>query len=179
MSWIQTHSGIPFDVLDPDPEAVYIEDIATALSRLCRFGGHTDRFYSVAEHCLLVSHAVEEYGCALEGLMHDAAEAYIGDLVRPVKQCLPAFEEFEAGLQRAVARRFGLAPNYCDLTRVKEADLRMLATERQHLLEPCERRWESLEGVRPYTWLQPACMTPDEARQSFLSRFTELHGGAI
>src|SRR5579885_2784587 len=82
--WIQTYCGVAFYPLDPRPEEILIEDIAHALSMLCRFTGHVKRFYSVAQHCVYVSHRCDPKD-ALWGLLHDAAEAYLNDISRPVK----------------------------------------------------------------------------------------------
>ena len=83
MAYSMTASGLGFDPEDPKPEAIVIEDIAHALSNICRFGGHTGSFYSVAQHSVLVSlHTNAKFARA--GLMHDASEAYIGDIIRPV-----------------------------------------------------------------------------------------------
>ena len=173
MSWIQTHSGIAFDVLDPDPEAVCIEDIATALGKLCRFNGHTTRFYSVAEHSVHMSYVLEGDGLALEGLLHDAAEAYVGDVARPLKEQLDGFAEIEGRVLDAVAEAFGLSFAFEQQAAVKEADLRMLATERDQLLVPCERPWQSIEGVASYR--RPlGGWTPEQASATFLHRFSHI-----
>lgn len=90
--WILTFSGERFYPFSPAPEEVKTKDIAHALANICRFNGHTRGFYSVAAHSVHVSRLVPpEF--ALEALLHDAAEAYVGDMVRPLKRGLPAFEE--------------------------------------------------------------------------------------
>lgn len=86
---IETHTGLFYDYLDPKPEQVCIEDIAHALSNTARFGGHCSRFYSVAEHCCLVRQLVIEAGLphlGLAALLHDAHEAYVGDIPTPLKR---------------------------------------------------------------------------------------------
>jgi len=83
-TWIQTYTGIKFDLLNPRVEDVNIDDIAHALSLSCRFGGHCKSFYSVAEHSVRVSRHLRGRN-RIYGLLHDAAEAYIGDMVRPLK----------------------------------------------------------------------------------------------
>jgi hypothetical protein len=89
MTWLATYSGAEFSLIDPQPDQVRIGDIAHSLSQLCRFVGATRSFYSVAQHCVLVSdHCPPEY--AFAGLMHDAAEAYCLDMPRPLKY-LPAW----------------------------------------------------------------------------------------
>ncbi len=97
---MQTFSRTMFYPLDPHPEDVHIVDIAHALANICRFGGHAKRFYSVAQHSVLVSRIVEPED-ALHGLMHDAAEAYVGDVVRPIKH-MPGMAAYHAAEQSCV-----------------------------------------------------------------------------
>ena len=103
--FIQTFTGRMFWPIDPQPDEVDIEDIAHALSNVCRFCGHTREFYSVAQHSVLVSEIVPA-AFALEGLLHDATEAYISDVARPVKPYLTNYKEIEINLYRAIAKRF-------------------------------------------------------------------------
>jgi len=114
-STIKLRSGIYFDLMNPRAEDVDLADIAGALSKLCRFGGQCDRFYSVAEHSLNV-HAIglayfdvrtdERARRAL--LLHDATEAYCGDMVKPLKVLLPAYKNVERRIERAIGERFGV-----------------------------------------------------------------------
>ena len=133
---IQTYSGELFNPLAADGEdcgPIRLFDIAHALSNLCRFNGHVKRFYSVGEHSLYVSALLDssKYGNSRElqrwGLMHDAAEAYLGDMVRPIKQKMPEFEAIEDRLLRRIAGRFGLV--WPIPPEVFDADEIMLATE--------------------------------------------------
>ncbi len=102
-NWIQTYSGRQFWPLEPRAEDVAVEDIAHALSLLCRYGGHSSRFYSVAEHCVLVSHK-----CGLHGLLHDAAEAYLLDIPRPVKALMPEYKWAEERVIVAIYEALGV-----------------------------------------------------------------------
>ena len=105
--WIDTYTGHFFWVLDPRPEEVYINDIAHALSLMCRFNGLCSEFYSIGQHSIIVSdHCPKEL--KLYGLLHDAAEAYVSDVPTPVKKCLPGFKEIEDGILSAVFRKYGL-----------------------------------------------------------------------
>jgi len=172
--WIQTFSGVQFWPLAPAAEDVCLMDIAHALSNLCRFGGHCERFYSVAEHsCLVARHCAGIGGndLALAGLMHDAAEAYLIDLPRPLKQQLRDYREIERQLEAVIAERFGLA--YPTPTEVGVVDKRALMAERLALLGPEPAPWE-IETV-PLA-ATPRCLAPAEAREAFLADFV-VYGG--
>ncbi len=137
--WVQLHSGRVFHPLDPQPEEIDPGDIAHALANLCRFNGHCQRFYSVAEHSVHVSHALP-HGLALWGLLHDAAEAYLGDFTKPLKQALPGLEEVEERVLEAVARRFGLV--WPCPPEVKQADQAVLAAEAQQVMAVPPQGWD-------------------------------------
>ena len=145
--WISTHTGRRFWPLDPRPDEIDIRDIAHALSNQCRFSGHSNRFYSVGEHSLRVSGIVPPEH-ALWALLHDASEAYLVDLPRPLKHTpgfAEVYREAEARLMLAVAERFGLDPVMPD--EVERADQILLATERRDLLG-ADCHWE-VPGVEP------------------------------
>lgn len=155
MSWILTHSGQKFDLLSPQPEQVNIHDIAHALSHLCRFNGHTSEFYSVAHHSLLVASIVHQRAPehTLIALLHDAHEAYTGDITRPLKIALNEItegliSEIEGNVHQAICAHFGIDPAIPDV--VHEADMIALATERKHLMHKDHGYWECLEGVEPH-----------------------------
>lgn len=173
MSWIQTYTGKVFHVLDPRLESIDIDDIAHSLGMICRFNGHTDRFYSVAEHCVVVSEMVPER-VAFEALMHDAHEAYVSDLARPIKwtKNMSGFRDIEKMVDFFVRRRFGMELDIP--VEVDEADTRMLATEKKQLLAPCGEPWAALDGVEPFD-LQLSCWGPATAKRIFLDRFHELY----
>lgn len=167
---ILTKSGHYFDLLKPGKSNINIEDIAHALSNICRFGGHTRYFYSVAQHSVMVSKVVPEE-LAMLGLLHDAAEAYIGDMVTPLKQLDPRYKEIEFGIEHEIFRHFDLPVFKYD--EVKRADLILLATEERDLLPPHEDTWELTRGVEP---LPDAifCWPPAIAKRNFMKRFNEL-----
>lgn len=174
---IQLISGKPFWPLDARPDEVEIRDIAWALSMQCRFAGHVLRRYSVAEHSVMVSCVVEPEH-ALWGLLHDATEAYLVDVPRPVKRSMPGYREHEDRLSRVIAERFGLPWPMPEA--VKLADNRMLMCEREHLLVEPERHWDAPiqmgvdQGCRKFPTVLLPCWSPDDARGAFLSRFSEL-----
>lgn len=173
MPTIQTRDGHYLNLLEPCGTAINIDGIAHALSNLCRFTGHVREFYSVAQHSLMVSLIVPD-DVAREGLLHDAQEAYIGDVSTPLKRLLPRYEEIEKNLERVIAGRFGLdwSPNTRGL--VKKADRVMLATERRDLMDAMEGdgEWNFLSGIEPlFQAVRP--MSPESARRAFLQRADE------
>lgn len=171
--WIQTYSGRCFWPLDPRPEEVEIADIAHALAMTCRYRGHCTRFYSVAEHSVLVSrHVPAEH--ALWGLLHDAAEAYSADIPRPLKRELAGWPDIEERILRAVCVRFGLPPEEPDC--VKAADAALLSDERAALMVPCEREWGYCQ---PGLGVSIAGFRPRIAEKRFLAEFRRLTGGRV
>jgi hypothetical protein len=180
---ILTHTGRYVNPLDLRPDDVRIEDVAHALSNQCRYAGHTRTFYSVAEHSLWCAGYLEERGygpdVALAGLLHDAAEAYLVDLPRPLKMA-PGFgdlyREAEARAQRVLEEVFGLAHGQLEHPAVKRADLVLLATERRDLMPP-HGDWPILDGVEPMEGVLTP-MRPEVARRWFLHHYTRLSSKA-
>src|SRR3954464_3987070 len=120
--YLQTVSGRRVNPFDPDPSQPDPGDIARALGNVCRFGGHAWTFYSVAQHSVIVSELVEQRGGDVEdafaALMHDASEAYLGDMPHPIKHRSPlgaAFKEAEAHLERVLAEHFNIKPGVADI----------------------------------------------------------------
>jgi hypothetical protein len=109
--WMQTYGGGRFYLRNPRADEVEPADIAHALSLLCRYNGHIDRFYSVAEHCVLLSHAVPEK-FALDALLHDATEAYVGDMIRPLKRTMNEYQMVERYVMNAIAERFDITNSW-------------------------------------------------------------------
>jgi hypothetical protein len=135
---MQTYTGRQFYPMDPRPDDVDPIDIAHALSLLCRYNGHVTRFYSVAEHCVLMSEAVTPEH-ALWALLHDATEAYVGDMIRPLKRFMPDYVRAEDRVMQAIAARFGIADSMP--ADVKDADNRILLTERAALMPSNGHAW--------------------------------------
>lgn len=162
-------SGAWFDFLDPASSEFNIEDIAQGLSHTCRYAGQCSGFYSVAEHSLLVSDVARGY--EYSALMHDAAEAFIGDVTRPLKQLLPDFKRIEAVVEGAIFARFDVpTPMPRD---VKEADLRVLAAEQAQIMPAETSQWARDEGVIPAS-IAVRHLPPEAARTAFLERFHQL-----
>jgi hypothetical protein len=168
--WILTKSGQQFFPLAPEPEKIVIEDIAHALSNICRFTGHVRQFYSVAQHSCHVAQLVRPQ-FQLWALLHDASEAYLCDLAAPVKNQLPGYKLAEEAVMRAVAIRFGL--RWPMPPEVKNADMRMFYRERENLMPyhgACE------PSPFPPAPLEP--MTPAEAKIIFLDGFRRFYATA-
>ena len=168
MDWIQTWTGKPFRPLNPDPGSIDIRDIAHALSLLCRFNGHCNEFYSVAQHSLIISRVVPPQH-ALWGLLHDAAEAYISDLPRPVKRQVPDFVAFEDRLLECIMQRYELP--WPMPPEVKRADDVLLATEQRDLMVPPPRPWGLPAEPLPERIVP---LSAPRAEAAFLARFDEL-----
>lgn len=155
--WIETFTGRRFYFADPKPEMIELEDIAQALSKLCRYNGHCRFFYSVAEHSVVLARwylstladdpTPEEVETAYALLMHDSGEAYLCDVPRPIKAKLPDYKVLEEAIERAIAHKYGLAYPHPKL--VKEADGRIIVDERQQVMNPSPNDWaiDGLEGL--------------------------------
>lgn len=173
MTWIQTYTGKAFDLIDPQPEQICIEDIAHALAHICRYTGHSAWHYSVAQHCVLMSDTVEPEH-ALWALLHDAPEAYVNDLARPLKHA-PGMEGYAIIEDRVAAAVMGalqFKPTAAAVYAVKEADVRMLATEARRLLTwPPPREWT--HDAEPYVFTIHE-WDPFFAESAYLTRFNQL-----
>jgi len=174
--FLQTVSGRRVNPFDPDPGQLDPGDIARALANQCRFGGHSRAFYSVAQHSVIVSRLVEERGGdaedAFAALMHDASEAYLGDMPHPLKHRSPlgaAFKAAEEHLEQAIRDRFAIRP---DVPAIKRADRALLATERRAFSAETWH-WPELDGVEPLD-LELEAWPPDRAAEEFAARFAEL-----
>lgn len=170
--WICTYSGIDFYPLDPQPVKINIVDVAHALSMLCRFGGHTSQFYSVAEHCVRGTAALRSQGASKivqrAFLLHDASEAYLVDVPRPIKTSLVGYIEIEKTLQAIIEAKFGVEVSEEERALVKHMDEVMLATEKRDLMPSLSKDWGPLPEPLPgLIW----SMTPDQAESAFLSEW--------
>lgn len=130
--WMQTYTGRQFWPLDPHVDDIDIVDIAHALAQQCRYGGHSRRFYSIAEHSIIVSHFCTTLEAKRAALLHDASEAYLVDIPRPVKKYLSNYKELEAALCRAIAQKFDVV--YPWPKEVTDIDERILLDERNQLM---------------------------------------------
>ena len=166
--FVHTWTGGLFYLTNPRPEEVFIEDIAHSLSLQCRFNGHIEEHYSVAEHSIMVSNIVEEETkdaqLALTALLHDSAEAYLGDVVSPLKKLLPEYRRYEVLVETCIARRLSLVYPFPDV--IHAADKKALEHEFLFLPPFIE------DGY-------PICpLLPKSAEKAFLARYLTLLGHA-
>lgn len=172
--WLKTVTGIKLDIFNPNPKDIRVGDIAHSLSMLCRFNGHCPKFYSVAQHSVIVSNLVKpEF--ALEGLCHDFSEALLGDFVRPIKKYLPDYIAMEHQVEKCFAKAFKLKTNKSCKKNVKWADNVALVTEVRDLLEHEDCLSEYCPDVEPMKEkIRP--LSQKKSYELFLERFFELTG---
>ncbi len=189
MSWIQTFTGRKFYPLEPRAADVCIEDIAHALALTCRFTGHCREFYSVAQHSVFCSEYVAAFdgspALQLAALLHDASEAYLPDVARPIKSevqvwvprgkltapDLKEFSEVEDAIIRQVATALGLDIDLFSDPIIKEADIVMLMTEKRDLMGPSPEPWVLQPKM---LWTTIYAQSPNQAEASFLNRYRRL-----
>lgn len=181
MTWIETRSGQKFDLANPDKNDVRLDDIAYALSRICRFNGHCVRHYSVAEHCIIMSLGLGgiSHRLALLALLHDAHEAYVGDISAPMKQALDCsrLKEIVSAVDSAIYDRFELAPpNSDELEQIKKADLQMLQAERLQVME-AKCHWPVLDGIDSGFFAIPTQRTVSQVEGKYRALFKSLFYG--
>jgi hypothetical protein len=168
-SSISVVGGQFFDLLNPSNSEYDIDVIATALSNLCRYTGHVTRFYSVAEHSVLVSKIVpSKY--ALEGLLHDASEAFVGDVSSPLKKLLDRYQEIEYNVQEDIAKRFGLVFPFPE--EIHKADKQLYWAERKAIAPAVDSLWH--KEFRASRKVEPQGWTPPVAKKKFIARFNEI-----
>lgn len=166
-------SGTMFNYNCPEESNVTIDDIAGALSNICRFSGHLPFFYSVAQHLVNTSYLVPPEH-AYSALMHDTAEAFTNDLPTPLKWALPVFKELEVKIESAMAKKFGFQFPYPD--EVKLADTQMLLLEKTYV-KGDKNEWEyyrdvEFEHLKDHVNLKG--WQPCRAKREFLDRYNEL-----
>lgn len=179
-NWLQTFNGKYFPLENIQTSAIGMEDISHHLSMLCRFTGAVTRFYSVAEHCCLVADEVYDRtglaDMAMTALLHDAHEAYTGDLNAPVKY-LPGMERYRMlgkQIQLHIHAKFS---KYCNLTTscqklVKKIDMELLATERKLIMLKTDFKWAIDEqNIRPISTIDIEGWMPARAKAEYLRRF--------
>jgi hypothetical protein len=190
MSWIMTYTGHKVDPLNPNPDDIVIEDIAHALANICRFNGHVKHFYSVGQHALLCAASfLEEIGASnfdelgsfdnakvLALLLHDASEAYLCDVPKPIKPHMPGYAELEDRLQHTINVKYGLALDAHTLPCVKHVDKRVLVTEARALMP---QRAGYCDGAEPYDVGRMLAAenldSPADVEETFIELFNFLY----
>jgi 5'-deoxynucleotidase YfbR-like HD superfamily hydrolase len=167
-SWIRTYTGGRAYFFEPENSIIEIQDIAHALSLLCRFNGATEKFYSISQHCCIIANQIYDETndpyLAFSGLMHDAQEAFVSDIPSPFKRRFPEFVEAEKRFEIWLAQKFGYA---LDLPIVKKHDLKCLATEMRDLMRVSDHK---AIIHAPYSFkITPE--SPEKAKQEFLFEF--------
>lgn len=174
-AYIQTFTDKLIDVLDLDIELLDIRDIAHSLSLQCRFNGHCGTFYSVAQHSVYVAEQLPpEF--QLAGLMHDATEAYLCDIPSPFKPFLTNYKQLEMNAAKKIEAKWFHGKDILENPAVKDADVRMLATEFRDLRahnSPVEH-WTALRGVHAYPHLVIKPCSAKKAEKKFLELFYSL-----
>lgn len=165
MTYIRTYTDRAVDFLEPRLETINITDIAHALAITNRFSGHTMFPYSVAQHSVLAAVAAP-FSLQLEALLHDAHEAYVGDMPTPLKHLMPEYQELEGRMELAVRTKFGLPWNMSP--EVKHIDRRMLATEAEHFGFSL---WTDIGTVVPFHAMKIEEWDWTRARDEFIERF--------
>lgn len=188
--FIALSTGGKFYPLGPDPDRIDVRDIAHSLSQQCRYAGHTSAFWSVAAHSLEVSRRVERRYCgpfgydpntgpplgrrivALAALLHDASEAYLQDVVRPIKPLVHGYYQWEANVERAIAQKYGLPHPWPDL--VKAVDDEIVRDEVASFFPPGSAAWDRYGLASRDGCGVLIALDPKEAEERFLKRFYEL-----
>lgn len=170
---LETMTGIRFNPKYPEFD---IEDIAHGLSNICRFGGQSQEFYSVAEHSIIVSHLTD--GNPLEGLLHDASEAYLMDIPSPIKATLPDYKRLEGYIQKMLCQEYGIQYPFSEETHL--ADRQALVIESRFLTKSHGSFWIDRDKYaatlqeRDFNFYRPVCMPPPQAAVAFIRRFHYL-----
>ena len=167
-----TYTGVDFDFRNPTADQVDISDIGHSLSMQCRFNGHCSDFYSVAEHSCLVARILESMKqpkvVVFEGLLHDAAEAYLTDIPSPIKEVLINYPVYEREVDRTIRKKYGLPETMTPI--VKTADCIALATEKRDII-PADHDWGLIQEPADFSI---DCLSPKEAKIIFLNMFDKL-----
>lgn len=169
--YIFTYTGKKVHIFDPRPEEFDIRDIAHGLAFNCRFSGHTRKYYSVAEHSVIMAMFSSSLDVGLHCLLHDASEAYLRDLASPIKRQMPEYKLVENRLQRAILEAFGLDPASPN-AEVHELDERAFWAEVKHLMPKVPHEdWLITDKPNNALPVIPVCWGPETAEQEYLLAF--------
>lgn len=171
-NWLATNTGKIIDLLNPDPEQITMGDIANNLGKMCRFNGQLKQWYSVAEHCVHVAEMLpDKY--KLQGLLHDAAEAYICDVPTPLKRMLgEQYAQIEERIANVIGLKFGVElVKLPDI--VKLADRAMVVSERNAFQSQPQTWGDEYETTLLYPNLYRQYSTPEAAAQGYMLAFSK------
>lgn len=174
--WLQTYTGVCFPFSFDDPGRINIQDIAHSLALQCRFNGHCKEFYSVAQHSVWVSNMVTDPELKIPALLHDASEAYLGDMIYPLKHSgmFDKFKECEKLVDLLIAQHFGFDVTLLHHPDIRHADAVMLATERDQFMSKPPRPWQDLpDPLR----IRLVCAGPKDAEAMFMEEWNYLTRG--
>lgn len=157
--------GTKISLQAPTADMISIVDIAHALSNICRFGGHASQFYSVAQHSCIVAYFAPEH-LKMAGILHDAAEAYLGDVIKPLKVILgDSYKVLEDRFEMVIGNKFGVP--MCDFKAIKKYDMMALEMEHEGLIKG---NWQPMKELNPIHNI----MEPEEAEEFFLFIFEDI-----
>ena len=178
---IKVRAGHYVDLLDPDPSTLEIESIASSLSKICRYGGHCKYFYSVAEHCVMCCKLAREDEQSQDFiralLLHDASEAYLGDMVKPLKVALRDYQGVEANFEKIVSKAFNVDLLGHHQT-IKKYDLELLKIEKESLFDDIQEEWDLLKGIQSRK-LQLNYWSPHQAEYEFLKAWNNVRSAKV
>lgn len=176
-AWSQTYTGKKIWLNNPSQKDICIEDVAHALSMQCRFAGHTKKFYSVAEHSMIVSSLLPGR-LMLAGLLHDAAEAYLGDIIKPLKQHMNGeYNRFETMMLDKIYEKFNISLDQRDRDDINLADLIILRAEAENVLnKPPIDNWHA-DLPKSTVVVEFSFYGPDMAKAVFLEQFNFIKNG--
>jgi len=172
---IKVSAGHYVDLLNPDPATIDVSSIAAALSKICRFGGHCPRFYSVAEHCVHATvlamseslHVTHGHRALLSVFLHDAAEAYVGDMVKPLKLAVPQYVDIEQRIEAAIQQRFRIDfLEWHDV--IKRYDRAMLKAEKTAMWPQDTAEWAEFSEIE-HRSVSLQFWEPEAAEMQFLA----------
>lgn len=164
-------SDIEIDILNLNEDMIVLDDISSGLANICRFGGQVNNWYSIAQHSILVSDLAPEE-LKLEALFHDAAEAYIGDVIKPLKHILdPLYGPIEENFQQIIFNKFNL--DCYKLKYIKEFDIKALQMEKKALKDNDFKEWNSFWKDRYFT-ITPHTMSPTMSNIVFIDNYKKL-----
>jgi uncharacterized protein len=176
MSWIQTYTGVAFDITNAKMSDLNIGDIAHSLSMQCRFNGHTNRFYSVAEHSLVVTELVSQHTndpwILMQALLHDGSEAYLCDIPRPIKPLLIEYKVYERQIEQLIFARWDCEEEMNPL--IKSADIAALLMEKNKLMSKEPMPWAEYPIDFEFKTVNITGLMPFEAKTRFLEKFDEI-----